>query len=54
MINDYVKSVKGTEFPRFFDGTTTQEQFDLWMEAGDGSVSGLSENQNIEQYYRAL
>ena len=24
------------------------------IEAGDGSVSGLSENQNAEQYFRAL
>ena len=143
MVKDFVKSVKGTEFPRFFDATITQEKFDEWMqvfykyrgslltggicikeflelkfygnrpneyrvfyscnevisvsrnsgqqeytpepfkeliekyknlpscyytvdyaeladgtwkviEAGDGSVSGLSENQNIEQYFRAL
>ena len=32
MIKDYVKSVKGTEFPRFFDQTITQDQFDKWME----------------------
>jgi hypothetical protein len=143
MIKDYVKSVKGTEFPRFFDASVTQKEFDEWMEifykyrgnlltggicvkefldlrfygdktneyrvfyisneiatvsrnsnqkiytqeppkgllekyknlashyytidfaeladgswkiieAGDGSVSGLSPNQNIEQYFRAL
>lgn len=143
MVKDYVKSVKGTEFPKFFDEQVTQEEFEYWMEifykyrgnlltggicikefldlkhygnqtneyrvfyiknqiatisrnsgqagytkeppmellekyknldsvyytvdyaeledgtwkiieAGDGSVSGLSENQNYEQYFRAL
>lgn len=143
MVKDFVKSVKGTEFPRYFDNSITQEKFDEWMqvfykyrgslltggicvkeflelkfygnrpneyrvfyscneiitvsrnsgqqeytpeppkeiiakyknlpscyytvdyaevadgtwkviEAGDGSVSGLSENQNAEQYFRAL
>lgn len=32
MVKDYVKSVKGTEFPTFFDQTTSQEEFDHWME----------------------
>lgn len=32
MVKDYVKSVKGTEFPTFFDHTVTQEEFDRWME----------------------
>lgn len=32
MVKDYVKSVKGTEFPKFFDEGTTQEEFDRWME----------------------
>lgn len=143
MIKDFVKSVKGTEFPKFFDASVSQEKFDEWMqvfykyrgdlltggicvkeyldlkfygnrsneyrvfyvcseiitvsrnsgqqdytptppkellekyrnlpscyytvdyaetadgtwkviEAGDGSVSGLSENQNAEHYFRAL
>ena len=143
MIKDFLKSVKGTAFPKFFDTSITQEKFDEWMkvfynyrgnlltggicvkefldlkfygnrpneyrvfyacgeivtisrnsgqlnytseptnelivkysnlpscyytvdyseledgtwkviEAGDGSVSGLSENQNAEQYFRAL
>ena len=31
MVKDYVKSVKGTEFPRFFDKSITQENFDRWM-----------------------
>jgi len=31
MVKDYVKSVKGTEFPRFFDENVTQEAFDQWM-----------------------
>ncbi len=32
MVKDYVKSVKGTEFPRFFDQTITQESFVRWMQ----------------------
>lgn len=32
MVKDSVKSVKGTEFPAFFDSTVTQEEFDRWME----------------------
>ena len=32
MVKDYVKSVKGTEFPRFFDQSITQEDFDRWMD----------------------
>lgn len=32
MIKDFVKSVKGTEFPKFFDASVTQEDFDAWME----------------------
>ncbi len=32
MVKDYVKSVKGTEFPRYFDQNITQEDFDRWME----------------------
>ena len=32
MVKDYVKSVKDTEFPRYFDQNITQEEFDQWME----------------------
>ncbi len=32
MVKDYVKSVKGTEFPTCFDSTVTQEEFDRWMD----------------------
>ncbi|MBQ4522465.1 MAG: ATP-grasp domain-containing protein [Lachnospiraceae bacterium] len=32
MVKDFVKSVKGTEFPKFFDVSITQEEFDNWME----------------------
>lgn len=32
MIKDFVKSVKGTEFPKFFDQSVTQKEFDRWME----------------------
>ena len=31
-VEDYVKSVKGTEFPRFFDQTIIQESFECWMQ----------------------
>lgn len=32
MVKDYVKSVKGTLFPQFFDQEINQEDFDQWME----------------------
>lgn len=32
LVKDFVKSVKGTEFPKFFDVSVTQEEFDNWME----------------------
>ena len=32
MVKDYVKSVKGTEFPPYFDESITQEEFDSWMD----------------------
>ncbi len=32
MVKDYVKSVKGTEFPVYFTRKTTQAEFDRWME----------------------
>ncbi len=32
MVKDYVKSVKGTDFPAVFDEAITQEEFDRWME----------------------
>ena len=31
MVKDYVKSVKGTSFPKYFDSTVTQEEFDEKM-----------------------
>ena len=32
IVKDFVKSVKGTDFPRYFDKSVTQECFDAWME----------------------
>lgn len=32
MVKDYVKSVKGSDFPVYFDSTITQSEFDAWME----------------------
>lgn len=32
MVKDYVKSVKGTDFPTFFDRSITKDEFDFWME----------------------
>ena len=31
MVKDYVKSVKGSSFPKYFDETITQDEFDNWM-----------------------
>ena len=32
LVKDFDKSGKGTEFPKFFDVSFTQEEFDNWME----------------------
>ena len=32
MVKDYVKSVKDTNFPQYFDQSVTQEEFDRWMQ----------------------
>lgn len=32
MVKDYVKSVKGTDFPKFFESDVSQEEFDRQME----------------------
>ena len=32
MVKDYVKSVKGTQFPKYFENTITQEAFDRQMQ----------------------
>lgn len=32
MVKDFVKSVKGTVFPKYFDENIDQEEFDKWME----------------------
>ena len=31
MVKDFVKSVKGTEFPKYFDKDITQEEFDNYQ-----------------------
>ena len=41
MVKDYVKSVKGTEFPRYFDQNIEQDEFDKWMEVFYKYRSGL-------------
>lgn len=57
MVKDFVKSVKGTEFPKFFDQTVTQEDFDKWMEVfykyrGDLLTGGIciKEFLNLKRY----
>lgn len=32
MIKDFVKSVKGTDFPKYFDHSISQDKFDEWMQ----------------------
>ena len=46
MVKDYVKSVKGTEFPTYFDHAVDQSSFDQWMEVfykyrGDMLTGGI-------------
>ena len=57
MVKDYVKSVKGTEFPGYFDQNITQEDFDRWMEVfykyrGDLLTGGIciKEFLNLKRY----
>lgn len=52
MVKDYVKSVKGTEFPIFFDHSITQAEFDRWMEVFYKYRSGLlTGGICIKEYY---
>lgn len=32
MVKDYVKSVKGTDFPKYFDSSVNQDELNHWME----------------------
>lgn len=57
MVKDYVKSVKGTEFPKYFDQTITQADFNNWMEVfykyrGDLLTGGIciKEYLDLKQY----
>ena len=57
MVKDYVKSVKGTEFPKYFDHTITQSEFDADMEIfykyrGDLLTGGIciKEYLNLKRY----
>ncbi len=52
MVKDYVKSVKGTSFPKYFDRSISQEEFDKWMEVfyeyrGDLLTGGIC----IKEYF---
>ena len=53
MVKDSVKSVKGTEFPAFFDQNISQEEFDQWMEIfykyrGDLLTGGICIKEYLE------
>ena len=57
MIKDYVKSVKGTDFPEYFDSSVTQEDLNRWMEVfykyrGDLLTGGIcvKEYLNLKRY----
>ncbi len=57
MVNDYVKSVKGTDFPRYFENTVSQEEFDaqmkLFMEYRSGLYTGgicIKEYFDLKEY----
>ena len=46
MVKDYVKSVKGTDVPAYFDKSVTQAEFDRWMDVfykyrGDHLTGGI-------------
>ncbi len=53
MVKDYVKSVKGTEFPKFFTSDVSEEQFEEAMEIfykyrGDMLAGGLCFKEYVE------
>lgn len=53
MIKDFVKSVKGTEFPKYFDDSITQEKFDEWMQVfykyrGDLLTGGICAKEYLD------
>lgn len=53
MVKDYVKSVKGTEFPAYFDESITQDEFDRWMKVfyeyrGDLLTGGICVKEYLE------
>lgn len=57
MIKDYVKSVKGTDFPNYFDGAITQSELNQWMDIfykyrGDLLTGGIcvKEYLNLKKY----
>lgn len=59
MVKDYVKSVKGTDFPVYFENTVSKEEFDKWMEVfykyrGDLFTGGIcmKEYLDLKQYNR--
>ena len=49
MVKDYVKSVKETNFPRFFEQEITQEQFDLRGSLYTGGIC-IKEYLTLKQY----
>lgn len=56
MIKDFVKSVKGTEFPRFFDSSITQADFDEYMKIfykyrGDLLTGGICVKEFLDLKY---
>lgn len=53
MVKDFVKSVKGTDFPKFFDSSFSQEDFEHWMEVfykyrGDLLTGGICIKEYLE------
>ena len=57
MVKDFVKSVKGSYFPRFFDNSFSQKDFEHWMEVfykyrGDLLTGGIciKEYLNLKKY----
>ena len=45
MVKDFVKSVKGTDFPKYFDSGITQEAFNKWMEENMVYLTGDTHNE---------
>lgn len=52
MVKDFVKSVKGTSFPKYFDKTVTQEEFENQMDMFFTEIQALLPHMSVRQIFQ--